>query len=178
MQYRFSVRALTVGAGAAAEARARTGPQPGSPAPPAALRLRADPAALHLRWTNAASGKGPLLGYYFEARKKGTVSPRARFLHSAPSVRNASRTHYYSVILDSLGRKFLNVNLEFVRSVLIISHIRCSFILFMYFGPQKCKTYFIFHAAKETWQACKCRMFSVLPTNYLHFSLYPFSLYF
>lgn len=74
VQYRFSVRALTVGAGAAAEARARTGPQPGSPAPPAALRLRADPAALHLRWTNAASGKGPLLGYYFEARKKGTVS--------------------------------------------------------------------------------------------------------
>ncbi|XP_045445941.1 protein sidekick isoform X2 [Melitaea cinxia] len=72
VQYRFSVRALTVGAGAAAEARARTGPQPGSPAPPAALRLRAEPAALLLRWSNAASGKGPLLGYYFEARKKGT----------------------------------------------------------------------------------------------------------
>lgn len=93
VQYRFSVRALTVGAGAAAEARARTGPQPGSPAPPAALRLRADPAALHLRWTNAASGKGPLLGYYFEARKKGTVPPRARFLHSSTCVRNASRSH-------------------------------------------------------------------------------------
>ncbi|XP_052737459.1 protein sidekick isoform X2 [Bicyclus anynana] len=69
-EYRFAVRALTVGAGPAGEARVRTGPQPGSPAPPAALRLRADPAALHLRWTNAASGRGPLLGYYFEARKK------------------------------------------------------------------------------------------------------------
>lgn len=73
VEYKFSVRAVTMGAGAAAEARARTGPQPGSPAPPAALRLRADPAALHLRWTNAASGKGPLLGYYFEARKKGEI---------------------------------------------------------------------------------------------------------
>ncbi|XP_050344863.1 protein sidekick isoform X1 [Nymphalis io] len=70
VEYRFSVRAVTVAAGAAAEARARTGPQAGSPARPAALLLRADPAALHLRWTNAASGKGPLLGYYFEARKK------------------------------------------------------------------------------------------------------------
>ncbi|XP_072943917.1 protein sidekick isoform X2 [Epargyreus clarus] len=69
-EYRFVVRAVTLGAGAAGTAAARTGPQPGSPAPPRALALRADPAALHLRWTNAASGRGPLLGYYFEARKK------------------------------------------------------------------------------------------------------------
>ncbi|XP_013182226.1 PREDICTED: protein sidekick isoform X2 [Papilio xuthus] len=70
VEYRFCVRAVTVGAGGAAEARVRTGPQPGSPAPPRTLRLRPDPAALHLRWDNAASGRGPLLGYYIEARKK------------------------------------------------------------------------------------------------------------
>ncbi|CAG9585499.1 unnamed protein product [Danaus chrysippus] len=70
VEYRFSVKAVTVGSGAAAEARVRTGPQPGSPSPPAALKLRADVAALTMRWTNGASGRGPLLGYYFEARKK------------------------------------------------------------------------------------------------------------
>ncbi|XP_045491212.1 protein sidekick isoform X2 [Colias croceus] len=70
VEYRFSVRALTIGAGGAGSARVRTGPQAGSPEPPRALLLRADPAALHLRWANAPSGKGPLLGYYIEARKK------------------------------------------------------------------------------------------------------------
>lgn len=75
VEYRFCVRAVTVGAGGAAEARVRTGPQAGSPSPPRALRLRPDPAALHLRWDNAASGRGPLLGYYIEARKKGIVPP-------------------------------------------------------------------------------------------------------
>ncbi|XP_041977027.1 protein sidekick isoform X3 [Aricia agestis] len=70
VEYRFVVRGVTVGAGAAAEARARTGPQPGSPSAPRALQLAADPAALRLRWRNAASGQGPLLGYYIEARKK------------------------------------------------------------------------------------------------------------
>ncbi|GBP30656.1 Protein sidekick [Eumeta japonica] len=70
VEYRFSVRAVTIEAGPAAEARVRTGPQLGSPAPPDTLRLETTPAALRLTWHNAASGKGPLLGYYIEARKK------------------------------------------------------------------------------------------------------------
>ncbi|XP_045518694.1 protein sidekick isoform X1 [Pieris brassicae] len=70
VEYKFTVRAVTIGAGGAGESRVRTGPQPGSPEPPRALALRADPAALHLRWTNAPSGRGPLLGYYIEGRKK------------------------------------------------------------------------------------------------------------
>ncbi|XP_059054428.1 protein sidekick [Achroia grisella] len=71
-EYTFSVRAATdgAGAGAPAVARVRTGPQAGSPSAPRRLRLAPDPAALHLRWENAASGRGPLLGYYIEARKK------------------------------------------------------------------------------------------------------------
>lgn len=71
VEYRFSVRAVTLGAGPAGEARARTGPQPGSPATPRQLALAPLPAALHLAWANAASGRGPLLGYYIEAKKKG-----------------------------------------------------------------------------------------------------------
>ncbi|CAB3242123.1 unnamed protein product [Arctia plantaginis] len=72
VEYRFSARAVTEGggAGAAGAARVRTGPQPGSPQAPRDLLLAPEPAALHLRWANAASGKGPLLGYYFEARRK------------------------------------------------------------------------------------------------------------
>lgn len=70
VEYRFWVRAVTLGAGVAAVARVRTGPQEGSPRPPSRLLLAPHPAALHLRWTNAPSGGGPLLGYYIEARKK------------------------------------------------------------------------------------------------------------
>ncbi|CAH0692396.1 unnamed protein product [Chilo suppressalis] len=70
VEYLFSVRAMTIGAGAIGSARVRTGPQAGSPDPPRALILAPDPAALHLRWDNAPSGPGPLLGYYIEARKK------------------------------------------------------------------------------------------------------------
>lgn len=71
VEYRFWVRAVTVGAGGAGSARVRTGPQEGSPQPPTGLKLAPHPAALHLRWTNSASGRGPLLGYYIEARRKG-----------------------------------------------------------------------------------------------------------
>ncbi|XP_026329233.1 protein sidekick isoform X2 [Hyposmocoma kahamanoa] len=70
VEYRFTVRAVTIGPGGTAEARVRTGPQPGSPRAPRELLLTPDPAALHLKWTNSASGKGSLLGYYIEARKK------------------------------------------------------------------------------------------------------------
>lgn len=70
-EYHFTVRAVTIGAGGPVEARVKTGPQSGSPRAPAAFALAPDPAALRLRWTNSPSGKGPLLGYYIEARKKG-----------------------------------------------------------------------------------------------------------
>lgn len=70
VEYRFTVRAVTLGPGPAAEARVRTGPQTGSPERPTALQLTPDPAALHLHWRNSASGQGPLLGYYIEAKKK------------------------------------------------------------------------------------------------------------
>ncbi|KAL4705138.1 hypothetical protein ACJJTC_018709 [Scirpophaga incertulas] len=70
VEYEFSVRAFTVGAGAWGSARVRTGPQAGSPAPPRSLALAPDPAALHLRWQNSRPGAGALLGYYIEARRK------------------------------------------------------------------------------------------------------------
>lgn len=69
-EYRFSVRAVTVGAGAESAARVRTGPQPGSPSAPRLLQLAPELAALRLRWNNTLSGRGPLLGYYIEARRK------------------------------------------------------------------------------------------------------------
>ncbi|CAG9096606.1 unnamed protein product [Plutella xylostella] len=69
-KYVFAVRALTIGPGPPSEARVITGPQAGSPSEPRGLQLERAPAAFHLRWENSASGKGPLLGYYIEARKK------------------------------------------------------------------------------------------------------------
>lgn len=85
VEYRFSARAVTEGggAGASGSARVRTGPQPGSPQAPRELLLAPEPAALHLRWANAASGKGPLLGYYFEARRKGEFSTLGTYYCSA-----------------------------------------------------------------------------------------------
>lgn len=71
-EYVFTVRAVTsVGAGIAGIAKVHTGPQTGSPRAPTDLKLAPNPAALRLQWTNSPSGTGPLLGYYFEAKRKG-----------------------------------------------------------------------------------------------------------
>ena len=50
------------------------GPQSGSPGRPRDLGLTKTISAIKLSWTNSNSGRGPILGYYIESRRKGTLS--------------------------------------------------------------------------------------------------------
>lgn len=69
--YTFWVRAQTLDYGPATTANVTTGPQDGSPAPPRELVLSRTVAAIDLAWVNGPSGKGPILGYYLESKRKG-----------------------------------------------------------------------------------------------------------
>jgi protein sidekick len=69
--YTFSVRAQTLDYGPAVIGNVTTGPQPGSPMRPKDLELSKTISAVKLSWTNGPSGKGPVLGYYIESRRKG-----------------------------------------------------------------------------------------------------------
>lgn len=174
VEYRFSVRAVSAGAGAGAAggARARTGPQAGSPAAPRALQLAPEPAALRLRWDNAASGQGPLLGYYFEARRKGMFVP------SDFSPSRTARPPYFTPILSS-GLDVYNritvfllwiiiqrddgsrplqstSNFKKIYSLQSAMYDRLWLIYFnLQFRDRRVHTCFVFNAAKESWQACK-----------------------
>lgn len=48
-----------------------TGPQDGSPISPRELILSKSVASVDMNWMNGPSGKGPILGYYFESKKRG-----------------------------------------------------------------------------------------------------------
>lgn len=72
--YTFSVRAQTLDYGPASMGNVTTGPQPGSPMRPKDLALSKTISAVKLAWTNGLSGKGPILGYYIESRRKGKKS--------------------------------------------------------------------------------------------------------
>ena len=71
--YTFSVRAQTLDYGPAVVGNVTTGPQPGSPGRPRDLVLSRTISAVKLTWTNGNSGKGPILGYYIESRRKGNI---------------------------------------------------------------------------------------------------------
>lgn len=71
MTYTFSVRAQTIDLGVAIKGNVTTGPQPGSPKSPSDLSLVKTVSSVALKWTNGASGKGPILGYYIQSRRKG-----------------------------------------------------------------------------------------------------------
>lgn len=69
--YTFTVRAQTVDYGPAVRGNVTTGPQEGSPTRPKELTLAKTVSAVELHWVNGASGKGPILGFYFQTRRKG-----------------------------------------------------------------------------------------------------------
>lgn len=71
--YTFSVRAMTNDLGPPVWGNISTGPQEGSPVAPKQLSLTRTPTGVDLHWLNSPSGKGPLLGYYIETRKKGII---------------------------------------------------------------------------------------------------------
>lgn len=69
--YTFMVRAQTIDFGPPISGNVTTGPQEGSPMAPSKLSVTRTVSSVELQWTNGASGKGPILGYYIETRRKG-----------------------------------------------------------------------------------------------------------
>ena len=69
--YTFSVRAQTIDYGPPVLGNVTTGPQSGSPGRPRDLGLTKTMSSIKLGWTNSNSGRGPILGYYIESRRKG-----------------------------------------------------------------------------------------------------------
>ena len=69
--YTFIVQAETIDFGPAISGNVTTGPQEGSPMPPTDLKIKRQKYSVDLEWTNGATGKAPLLGYYIETRTKG-----------------------------------------------------------------------------------------------------------
>jgi len=71
VMYTFMVRAQTIDFGPPVSGNVTTGPQEGSPMVPSNLGVTKTVSSVELQWTNGASGKGPILGYYIETRRKG-----------------------------------------------------------------------------------------------------------
>lgn len=69
--YTFTVRAQTIDYGPAIVGNVTTGPQEGSPASPRDLLLVKSVSSVDMHWKNGPSGKGPIMGYYIESRKRG-----------------------------------------------------------------------------------------------------------
>lgn len=69
--YTFTVRAQTIDYGPSINGNVTTGPQEGSPNPPRDLVLQKSVYNVELHWVNGASGKGAILGYYIESKKRG-----------------------------------------------------------------------------------------------------------
>ncbi len=78
--YVFSVRAQTIDYGPAVKANITTGPQQGSPSAPRDLFLAKTISNIEIKWSNGASGKGPILGYYIQSKRKGTRFSLRMFL--------------------------------------------------------------------------------------------------
>lgn len=69
--YTFAVRAQTIDYGPPASGNVTTGPQEGSPATLKELVLSKTVSSVDMHWINGPSGKGPILGYYIESKKRG-----------------------------------------------------------------------------------------------------------
>jgi protein sidekick len=71
--YTFTVRAQTIDYGPAVIGNCTTGPQDGSPIAPRDLTLAKSIASVDMHWVSGPSGKGPILGYYIETKKRGKL---------------------------------------------------------------------------------------------------------
>lgn len=76
--YTFTVRAQTIDYGPATIGNVTTGPQDGSPVALRDLLLAKTVSSVEMHWKNGPSGKGPILGYYIESKKRGkSIQPLA-----------------------------------------------------------------------------------------------------
>lgn len=77
--YTFTVRAQTIDYGPATIGNVTTGPQDGSPVALRDLLLAKTVSSVEMHWKNGPSGKGPILGYYIESKKRGKRIERTFF---------------------------------------------------------------------------------------------------
>lgn len=75
--YTFTVRAQTFDFGPHISNNVTTGPQEGSPGSPKELTVVKQLSNVELHWLNGPTGKGPILGYYLESQRKGTLCNNA-----------------------------------------------------------------------------------------------------
>ncbi|XP_073972084.1 sidekick cell adhesion molecule isoform X2 [Rhodnius prolixus] len=68
--YTFAVRAETIDYGPPIRANVTTGPQEGSPSTPRGFSIGKTVSSVEMHWSNGASGKGPILGYYIQSKRK------------------------------------------------------------------------------------------------------------
>ncbi|XP_032597184.2 protein sidekick [Drosophila grimshawi] len=73
--YTFTVRAQTVDYGPMISANVTTGPQDGSPVAPRDLILTKTLSSVDMHWVNGPSGRGAILGYLIEAKKREKGEP-------------------------------------------------------------------------------------------------------
>lgn len=86
--YTFTVRAQTIDYGPAIVGNVTTGPQEGSPTTPRDLLLHKTVSSIDMHWKNGPSGKGPILGYYIESKKRGTAKSKTPNLLNNPNFLN------------------------------------------------------------------------------------------
>lgn len=79
--YTFTVRAQTIDYGPATIGNVTTGPQDGSPVALRDLLLAKTVSSVEMHWKNGPSGKGPILGYYIESKKRGKRISQVEFFN-------------------------------------------------------------------------------------------------
>ncbi|KAJ8687397.1 hypothetical protein QAD02_023191 [Eretmocerus hayati] len=102
--YTFIVQAKTIDLGPPVTGNVTTGPQEGSPMPPMDLRISKSDFNVDFQWTNGATGKGPILGYYIESKKKDDSQ-----WHREEKTKNGLLTEYsisYQNLLPSISYLF------------------------------------------------------------------------
>lgn len=78
--YTFTVRAQTIiDYGPALVGNVTTGPQDGSPTSPRDLAMTKTLSSVDMIWTNGQTGRGPILGYYIESKKRGKLMMKKVF---------------------------------------------------------------------------------------------------
>ncbi|XP_030078896.1 protein sidekick isoform X9 [Drosophila hydei] len=85
--YTFTVRAQTIDYGPAVSENVTTGPQDGSPVAPRDLILSKTLSSVEMHWINGPSGRGPILGYLIEAKKREKGEPSFIFSQLADDSR-------------------------------------------------------------------------------------------
>lgn len=96
--YKFTVRAQTIEYGPAVIGNVTTGPQEGSPVSPKELILSKTGSSVDMHWKNGPSGKGPLLGYYIESKKRGKCKLISKVLNYSKKILQYIYFYFFKMI--------------------------------------------------------------------------------